>query len=107
MTITEKYIAKALQFLGPSEMMIYRDGIGYKLPCPFCSIHQKRESKVIEKCAYLYPIEGTFTYFFSCKRGMRGGKGNHTCSRRMRFDTFLKEWNPLMWRQFKREKVNS
>ena len=106
MTITETYVAKVLQFVGPSEKMNYSDGIGYKFSCPFCSTHQKRESKVNEKCAYLYPIEGSFTFFFSCKRGMHGGKGNHICSRRMRFDTFLKEWNPYLWKQFKREKEN-
>ena len=52
---------------------------------PFCSDAQKRESKSNKKCASLYPVEGTFTYFFSCNRGLNGGvQGVQSCNHTMR-----------------------
>lgn len=104
MTITEKYLKRIIAYLEASEITYYRDGFGYKFACPFCSGLQKRDGKANEKCAYIYPVTGSFTYFFSCKRGMNKGRGNHACSKRMRFETFLKEWNPYLWKQFKKEK---
>ena len=37
--------------------------MGWTLACPFCRDPQKRESKSNEKCASLYPVEGTFLIF--------------------------------------------
>ena len=64
----------------------------------------KRVEESIEKCASIYPVEGTFSYFFSCNRGLNGGKGNQECSSTMRFSTLLKKWNPPLFRKYVREK---
>ena len=105
MNITEKYIQvmqlSSLQY----QKKQFRDGMGWILACPFCRDAQKRESKSNEKCASLYPVEGTFTYFFSCNRGLNGGvQGVHSCNHAMRFSTFLKKWNPPQYRNYVREK---
>ena len=105
MTITEKYIEIIKPSLSPCHKKTFKDGIGYVLACPFCSDVQKRESKINEKCASLYPVDGTFTYFFSCNRGLNGGvQGVQSCNHTMRFSTFLKHWNPPQYKNYVREK---
>ena len=105
MTITEKYIDRIRSSLTPCQKMKFKDGWGYKLACPFCRDAQKRESKSKELCASLYPVEGAFTYFFSCNRGLHGGvQGVQSCNHTMRFSTFLKMWNPPQYRKYVREK---
>ena len=105
MTITEKYIDKLIFALTPNQKKQFKDGMGYVLACPFCRDEQKRASKSREKCASIYPVEGTYTYFFSCNRGLNGGvQGVHSCNYTMRFSTFLKQWNPPQYRKYVREK---
>ena len=105
MNITEKYIEIIKPSLSSCQKRKFRDGWGWTLACPFCKDAQKRESKSNEKCASLYPVEGSFTYFFSCNRGLNGGsQGLMPCDRNMRFSTFLKQWNPPQYRKFVREK---
>ena len=103
MTIQEKYIQAILPSLSPYKAKQFRDGMGYQFPCPFCSSHQKRESKVKEKCAALSPLAGSYQWVFNCQRGIRGGSGNEQCNRPMRLDAFLAQWNPPLYRQFMRE----
>ena len=105
MTITEKYIDIIRPSLSPCRKHQFKDGMGYKLACPFCREAQKRESKVNERCASLYPVEGSYTFFFSCNRGLNGGvQGVQSCNHTMRFSTFLKKWNPPQYRKYVREK---
>ena len=105
MTITEKYIDIIRPSLSPCQKHQFKDGWGYKLACPFCRDAQKRESKSNERCASLYPVEGSYTFFFSCNRGMNGGvQGVQACNYTMRFSTFLKQWNPPQYRKYVREK---
>ena len=105
MTITEKYIEIIKLSLSPCQKKKFKDGMGWVLACPFCRDAQKRQSKCDEKCATLYPIEGTFTYFFSCNRGLNGGvQGFQSCNHTMRFSTFLKKWNPPQYRKYVKEK---
>ena len=105
MTITQKCIDKLIFALMPNEEKQFKDGMGYILACPFCRDAQKRESKSREKCASIYPVEGTYTYFFSCNRGLNGGvQGVHSCDYTMRFSTFLKKWNPSQYTKYVREK---
>ena len=85
MSITEKYIEVIKPSLSSCQKKKFRDGMGWTLACPFCRDAQKRESKSNEKCASLYPVEGTFTYFFSCNRGLNGGvQGVQSCNHTMR-----------------------
>ena len=101
MTITEKYIQAMQLSLLQCQKKQFRDGMGWTLACPFCRDAQKRESKSNEKCASLYPVEGTFTYFFSCNRGLNGGaQGVHSCNHTMRFSTFLKQHHPTVYKSF-------
>ena len=105
MTIAEKCIEIINPSLSPYQKKKFKDGWGWTLACPFCRDAQKRESKSNEKCASLYPIEGTFTYFFSCNRGLNGGvQGVQSCNHTMRFSTFLKKWNPPQYQRYVREK---
>ena len=105
MTITEKYIETIKPSLSPCQKKKFKDGMGLTLACPFCRDAQKRESKLNEKCASLYPVEGTFTYFFSCNRGLNGGvQGVQSCNHTMRFSTFLKQHHPTVYKSFVREK---
>ena len=105
MTITEKYIEIIKPSLSPCQKKKFRDGMGWTLACPFCKDAQKRESKSNEKCASLYPIEGTFMYFFSCNRGLNGGvQGVQSCNHTMRFSTFLKQHHPTVYKSFVRKK---
>ena len=105
MTITEKYIGMIALSLSHCQKKKFRDGMGWTLACPFCRDAQKRESKINEKCASLYPVEGTFTYFFSCDRGLNGGvQGVQSCNHTMRFSTFLKQHQPSLYKSFVREK---
>ena len=105
MSITEKYIEIIRPSLSPCQKHQFKDGSGYKLACPFCRDAQKRESKSKEKCATLYPVEGSYTFFFSCNRGLNGGvQGVHSCNHTMRFSTFLKQWNLPLYRKYVREK---
>ena len=105
MTITEKYIDKIKPSLTPFQKKKFRDGWGWTLACPFCRDAQKRQSKCDEKCATLYPVEGSFTYFFSCNRGLNGGvQGVQSCNHTMKFSTFLKKHHPTVYRSFVREK---
>ena len=105
MTITEKYIQMMQLSLIQCQKKQFRDGMGWTLACPFCRDAQKRETKINEKCASLYPVEGTYTYFFSCNRGLNGGlQGVQSCKQTMRFSTFLKKWNPPQYRKYVREK---
>ena len=105
MTITEKYIQAMQLSLLQCQKKHFRDGMGWTLACPFCRDAQKRQSKCDEKCASLYPVEGTFTYFFSCNRGRNGGvQGVQSCNHTMRFSTFLKKWNPPQYRKYVKEK---
>ena len=83
---------------------MFRDGMGYVFACPFCSAEQKRESKAKEKCAALTPLAGSYQWVFNCSRGLRNGKGSHRCNQSMRFDYFLKQWNPPLYRKYLREK---
>ena len=105
MTIAEKYIQAMQLSLLQCQKKQFRDGMGWTLACPFCRDAQKRVSKSNEKCASLYPVEGTFTYFFSCNRGLNGGvQGVQSCNHTMRFSTFLKQWNPPQYRKYVKEK---
>ena len=105
MTITEKYIEIIKPSLSPCQKKKFKDGWGWSLACPFCRDAQKRQSKCDEKCATLYPIEGTFTYFFSCNRGLNGGvQGVQSCNHTMRFSTFLKHHRPSVYKHYVKEK---
>ena len=106
MTIQEKYIeiVKSILFPNKDNEKMFRDGQGYVFACPFCSDSQKRESKRKEKCAALTPLAGSFQWVFNCSRGVHNGKGTHQCSQSMRFDYFLKQWNPPLYRKYLREK---
>ena len=105
MTITEKYIEIIKPSLSPCQKKQFRDGWGWTLACPFCRDAQKGESKSKEKCASLYPVEGSFTYFFSWNRGLNGGvQGVQSCNHTMKFSSFLKKWNPPQYRKYVREK---
>ena len=105
MTITEKYIEIIKPSLSPCQKKKFKDGMGWVLACPFCRDAQKRQSKSKEKCASLYPVEGTYTYFFSCNRGLNGGvQGVQSCNHTMRFSTFLKQHQPSLYKSFVREK---
>ena len=105
MTITEKYIQAMQLSLLQCQKKQFRDGMGWTLACPFCRDAQKRESKSNEKCASLYPVEGAFTYFFSCNRGLNGGvQGVQSCDHTMKFATFLKQHQPSVYKSFVREK---
>ena len=105
MTIAEKYIQMMQLSLLHCQKKQFRDGMGWTLACPFCRDAQKCESKSNEKCASLCPVEGTFTYFFSCKRGLNGGvQGVQSCDHTMRFSTFLKQHQPSFYKSFVREK---
>ena len=105
MTITKKYIQAMQLSLLQCQKKQFRDGMGWTLACPFCRDAQKRESKSNEKCASLYPVEGTFTYFFSCNRGLNGGvQGVQSCNHTMKFSTFLKQHHPTVYKSFVREK---
>jgi len=105
MTITEKYIALIEPYLFRCKKKEIRDGMKWTFACPFCRDAQKRESKSNEKCASLYPVEGTFTYYFSCNRGLNGGvQGVQSCNHTMRFSTFLKQHQPSVYKSFVREK---
>ena len=105
MTIAEKYIQMMRLSLLQCQKKKFRDGMGWTLACPFCRNAQKRQSKCDERCATLYPVEGTFTYFYSCNRGLNGGlQGVQSCNHTMRFSTFLKKWNPPQYRKYVREK---
>ena len=105
MSLPEKYLDKVLPSLSPYSKKKFKSGWGYTLACPFCSPAQKRESKANEKCASLYPVEGSPYLMFSCSRGMNGGtQGLVDCSRRTRLDTFIKHWHPEMHRHWMREK---
>ena len=105
MTINEKYIEAILPSLSPYKAKQFRDGSGYQFPCPFCSSHQKRESKVNEKCAALSPLTGSYQWVFNYQKGIKGGKGNERCNRRMRLDAFLRQWNPPLYWKFMKEKM--
>ena len=105
MTIAKKYIQMMRLSLLQCQKKKFRDGMGWTLACPFCRDAQKRQSKCDERCATLYPVEGTFTYFYSCNRGLNGGlQGVQSCNHTMRFSTFLKQWNPPQYRNYVREK---
>ena len=104
MTIQENYLNAIINSLSPYRKHNFRDGTGYKVACPFCRNAQKNESKSLERCASVYPVEGSFSYFFSCNRGLNGGAGNQDCSHTMRFSTLLKKWNPPLYRKYVREK---
>ena len=105
MTIAEKYIQMMRLSLLQCQKKKFRDGMGWTLACPFYRDAQKRQSKCDERCATLYPVEGTFTYFYSCNRGLNGGlQGVQSCNHTMRFSTFLKQWNPPQYRNYVREK---
>ena len=104
MSIQEKYLKAIISSLSPFQKHSFRDGDGCKVACPFCRNAQKNESKSREKCAAIYPVEGSFSYFFSCNRGLNGGAGNQDCSYTMRFSTLLKKWNPPLYRKYVREK---
>ena len=105
MTITEKYIEIIRPSLSPCHKHPFKDGSGYKFACPFCRDAQKRESKSKARCANIYPVKGSYTFFFTCDRGVRGGvQGVQSCNHTMRFTTFLKKWNPPLHRKFVREK---
>ena len=105
MTIAEKYIEIIKPSLSPCQKKKFKDGWGWSLACPFCRDEQKRQSKCDERCATLYPVEGTFTYFFSCNRGLNGGvQGLMPCNHTMKFSTFLKQHHPTVFKSFVREK---
>ena len=67
MTIQEKCINAIVELLSPYQRHNFRDGDGYRFAYQFCKNAQKNESKSREKCAAIYPAEGSFSYFFSCK----------------------------------------
>ena len=71
MAIAEKYIEVIKPSLSPSQKKKFIDGMGWTLACPFCRDAQKRQSKCNEKCASLFPREGTYTYFLSCNHTVR------------------------------------
>ena len=105
MATTEKYIEIIKPSLSPCQKKKFKDGWAWSLACPFCRDAQKRESKCNEKCASLYLVEGAFTYFFSCNRGLNGGEqGVQSCNHTMRFSTFLKKLNLPQYRKYVREK---
>ena len=104
MTLQEKYIKAVMPSLSPCQEHKFRGGNGYKFACPFCRDAQKNDSKRREKCSAIYPVVGSFSYFFSCNRGLNGGRGNQQCSHTMRFSTLLKKWNPPLYRKYVREK---
>ena len=105
MAITEKCIETIKPSLSPCQKKKFKDGWGYSMACPFCRDVQKRESKSNEKCASLCPVEGAYTYFFSCNRGLNGGvQGVQSCNHTMKFSTFLKQNHPMFYKKFVREK---
>ena len=104
MSSQDHYLQAFIRSLSPYQKHQFRDGTGYKFACPFCRDAQKNDSKSNEKCAVIYPVPQSFSYFFSCNRGLNGGKGNQRCSYTMKFSTFLKQWNPPLCRKYIREK---
>ena len=101
----EKYFQIIKSSLRQCHDKQFPSGWGYKLVCPFCSDVQKREGKKNERCAYLFPVEGSPFLHFECSRGRNGGRqGLVDCSKRMRFDTFLKNWNPPLYRKYVAER---
>ena len=65
---------------------------------------RKRTILNVERCAAIYTVEGTYSDFFSCNRGLNEGKGNQQHSSTMRFSTLLRRWNPPLFRKYVREK---
>jgi len=106
MTIQEKYIEliKSSLSIDHNSRRPFRDGYGYIFACPFCGDLQKRQSKKDEKCARFTPIANSFQWNFLCHRGLQGSKRTTPHCRSMRFDYFLKEWNPPLYRQYLRDK---
>ena len=104
MSLQDQYIQAVIRSLSPYQKHQFRDGTGYKVACPFCRDAQKNDSKSNEKCAVIYPVPQSFSYFFSCNRGLNGGKGNQRCSYTMKLSTFLKQLNPPLYRKYIREK---
>ena len=104
-TITEEYINKVLPSLSPYHKKKMGNGLyGYALACPFCSHHQTSDNDVNNKCAVLSPIKGSQDWIFACSRGISGGKGNHQCSHSMKFDWFLRKWNPPLHRKYAKQR---
>ena len=104
MTINEKYIEAILDSLKPVASKRFRDGDGYVFACPFCSSLQEKERKKNEKCAALTPLAGSYQWVFNCQRGIHNQKLISACNRPMRFDAFLRQWNPPLYRKYSREK---
>ena len=100
----KKYINVIIESLSPFQKHSFRDGDGYTVACPFCRNAQKNDSKCRERCAAIYTVEGTYSDFFSCNRGLNEGKGNQQHSSTMRFSTLLRRWNPPLFRKYVREK---
>ena len=100
----KNHIDSIIESLSPYQKHGFRDGDGFKVACPFCRDAQKNDSKRREKCSSICPVVGSFSYFFSCNRGLNGGKGNQQCSHAMRFSTLLKLWNPPLYCKYTREK---
>ena len=104
MTITERYLQGILPFLAGAEggKICQKDfqGLqGYVFPCPFCSVHQKRDFKKRERCASLMPHQQSFSYTFNCCR-----KHSPECSQPLSFPSFLKHYNPSLFRKYHLER---
>lgn len=69
-------------------------------PCPFCSPGRKSEAKQNEKVCALIWVEPWHKWTFTCKRD--------ACQyKKLSFQKLIEALNPDLYRQYRREKLNS
>jgi hypothetical protein len=103
MTINEKYLHMLLPCLaaaveGGKVTHHHKDG-KYTFPCPFCTMHTKKDYKKRQQCAALLPHKDSFGYTFHCCRGK-----SSQCSNSMSFPNFLKTYNPPLYKRYHLER---
>lgn len=104
MTITEKYIEYLSQGLsgvngGTFERVVMSNGLmKYTFPCPHCSDLRKKERNKRKRDAFIFPIQGSFKYFFSCSN-----KGTTECMKTIPFHSFLENYNPSLYKKYCRD----
>ena len=102
MTINEKYIQLLLPYLAAAvqggKVLHHKCG-KYTFPCPFCTMHTKKDYKKRQQCAALLPHKESFGYTFHCCR-----KKSSQCSNNMSFPNFLKTYNPPLYKQYHLER---
>lgn len=104
MTITEKYIDYLSHGLsgvngGTFEIVVLTNGIiKYTFPCPHCSDMRKKDRNKRKRDASIFPIRGSFKYYFTCSN-----KGSVECMETIPFRYFLKNYNPSLYRKYCKE----